>query len=399
VGIGAISIAYRVLLGDTQVSGTLPYDTVQNAGSILRVLADVTAATGTTTLEIGRITIAENPLGPQLGGFAIDYAANTISFASDLAATATWRRYAPGHVFVNPAAEVLAGTGANDGGTFQIASGPNVRPVSFTGGLSGPQELWIVARVGSGPISNVIGGPVQITVASAALASPSFRGSSMGGAGTGVGVTSATIALPAYASGDLVILPIGIDCAANLVAGLTVTAPNGETVIRKQALIDNTVAGDSGQSVALYYYRAAAANTNGSVTISIVAGGPKSAEQIVCTPVARFNVKSSGDPFAQVVRTFSATATATVSTAALTAVNAASRIEAALISEFELPAGTAPTDWTVREVGRFGPQSIQTISRNAAVESAGQSIAAVSLPLSVNRAWVGLTWELLPLGA
>jgi hypothetical protein len=399
VGIGAISIAYRVLLGDTQVAAALPYGTAQTAGSILRVLADVTADTGTTTVEIGRVTIAENPLGPQLSGFAIDYAANTISFVSDLAAAVTWRRYPPGHVFVNQAAEVLAGTGAVDGGTFPVNSGPNVQSITFTGGISGVQELWIVARVGSGPISNVIGGPAHVTVASAALSSPNFRGSSIGGDGTSVGVTSATVALPAYASGDLVILPIGIDCASNLVAGLTVAAPNDETVVRKQALTDNEVAGDAGQSIALYYYRATAANTSGSVTISIMAGGTKSAEQIVCTPVARFNVRATGDPFAQVVKTFSAVNATTATTAALTAMSPASRIEAALLSEFELPPGTAPDGWFLREVGRFGPQSIQTISRNAAVETAGQNIVAASLPLPVARRWVALTWELLPLGA
>jgi hypothetical protein len=401
VGLGPVSIAYRVMFGDTQVASTLPYATVQAAGSILRVLADVTASNGTTTVEAGRITIAENPLGPQLSGFSIDYATNTISFTSDLAATVTWRRYPPGHVFVNPAAEVLAGTGAIDGGSFSIASGPNTQAVTFTGGISGSQEIWIVARVGSGPISNVIGGPVTITVTTGSpLTAPNFRGSSIGGNGSSAGVASVSVPLPAYQSGDLVTLPIGIDCRASFIVGLTATGPNGEVATVKQALVDNEEGGNSAAAIALLYYRATAANTSGSVTISIAPGGFKSLEQIVCTPIVRFSVRATGDPFAQVVRTFSTTATATATTAALTAVSAASRIEACFINDVTLPPGTAPSGWFMREAGLIGPQAIQTMSRNSQTESAGQSIAAASVPLGATaQRWVCLTWELLPLGA
>lgn len=398
---GTITIGYRVLLGSTVLATSLPYDTTSDSpGDLIEVFADVSDSNGSRSFRVGSFTLAENPLGPVLSNFQIDYDTNEVAFVSDLPATVTWRRYPPGYVFENQASEVLAGTGAIDGGSYDIEAGANSDAITFTGGLSGEQELWIVARVGSGPISNVIGGPINIAPSTGTpLTSPNFRASSIGGDGSSLGVTSVAITAPVYESGDLVILPIGIDCAASLVAGVTATGPNGETATVKQALTDNGVAGDSGQSIALLYYRATAANTSGSITINVTEGGTKSAEQIICTPIARFNVKASGDPFAQVVKTSSSTAAATVETAALTAVNAASRIEAAIVSEFDLPAGTAPTGWTVREVGRLGAQSIQTLSRNAAVEAASESIAAVSLPLSVNRAWVGLTWELLPLGA
>lgn len=403
VGVGALTLGYRVMLGDsaTQLATVFPYDnSSRSAGDILKVLLDATDNNGTKTFTLYEVALAENPLGPLLEDFNPNYADNAIEFNSDSECTITYRRYTLGYEFSNQAAEVLAGTGAIGGGSYDIEFGLNEDPITITGGISGAQEVWIVGQVGSGPISNVIGGPVNLTAGSS-LTSPNFRGSSIGGDATNVGVSSAVIPLPAYENGDLVILPIGLDCAANQVAGVTATGPNGEVATVKQALTDNGVVGDSGQSIALLYYRATAANTSGSVTINITAGGAKSAEQIICTPIARFNVKASGDPFAQVVKTSSSTAVSTVSTAALTAVNEASRIEAALISEFDLPPGTPPADlsWTVREVGRYGAQSIQTVSRNAAVTAASESIAAVTFPLSVARAYVGLTWELLPLGA
>lgn len=395
-GRGTISIAYRVMLGSTEVATALPYDTTEDAGSILTVFADVTDDNATTTIQIGQITIEENPLGPQLSGFAIDYAANTISLTSDVAATLTWRRYPPNHIFVNQAAEVLAGTGAIDGGSYAIESGANTDAVTFTGGITGPQEIWIVARVGSGPISNVVGGAVDITPAGSSLTAPDFRGSSIGG----FSAASGAIPLPAYEIGDLIELPIGINCAAGDVAGITATGPNGEVASIKQALVDNGAGGSSG-AMTLMYYRATAANTSGTVTVAITPGGAKNAEQVICTPIARFNVKASGDPYGAVVATGSATAVANATTGELTATSAASRIQASLINDVGIPPGIAPAGWFMREVGQSGStaHSIQTMSRNDQTTGAGQVIAPVSVPLDASRRWTGLTWEVLPLGA
>jgi hypothetical protein len=397
-GIGAVSISYRVMAGATVKSSSLPYTTDEAEGTLLRVLALVTANGVTTTEEIGAFTLAADGAAPVLSGFSVDYSTNKIKLTSSIAATVTWRRYPSGHVFVNRADEVLAGTGAIEGGTFAVVAGPNTPSVSFTGGISGNQEIHCVARVGAGPVSNAVGGPIHITPSGATLTAPKFRGSSVGGSISTV--ASVTVPLPDLEMqvGDLVILPIGVDCAANLVAGLSVAAPNGEPVLAKQALTDNGVAGDDGQSVALFYYRSAVARTGGNVTITIAAGGTKAVEQIICAPHVRFDAKASGDPFAQVVKTQSAVAQLSAASAALTAISAQSRIEAFLVSEFELPVGAAPMEWTLRQQARFGPQSCQLVSRNTATTSA-EAIAAISLPLPVARRWVGLTWELLPLGA
>ena len=398
--VGPIDIDYRVMVGETEVATALPYATVQTAGTVVRVLADVRAGDVTTTIEVGRVTIAENPLGPQLTGFAINYATNEISFASDIAATMTWRRYPPGHVFQNEPQEVLDGTGAIGGGSFAVVAGPNTASLNSTGGISGLQLLRFVARVGTGPLSNVLGEQVDIAPPVSALTAPNYRASTIGGNGASAGVASVSIPLPAYNLGDLVQLPIGIDCRASFIAGITAVGPNGEVATVKQGLVDNEEGGNSAAAIALLYFRATAANVAGSVTINLTPGGFKSVEQIICTPIIRYDVKDTGDPYAQVLRTFSTTAVANAQTAAITAINAASRIEAAFVNNVTLPPGTAPEGWFLRERGLIGPQAMQLFSRNEAVTEAGQVIAPVSVPLGATaQPWVGLTWELLPKGA
>lgn len=392
------TFTYRVMVGDTVLATSLPFSTAgRSPGETLRVLADIPGTDA--SVLVGEFTLEENPLGPVLSGFQLEYETPAIRFSSDMAADGRWRRYPPGHVFVNEAQEVWDGTGAIDGGTIAIPSGPGTASISPAGGISGEQELRIVGRVGAGPLSNVIGGPINITIASGVLTSPQYRSSTIGGDGAGAGVTSATFALPVYSVGDIVQLPVGIDCAANLVAGLTLTV-DGETIIEKQALTDNGVTGDSGQSVALYYFRAAAANPDGTttLTIAIAAGGTKTAEQIICAPSVRFDAKEAGDPYGQVLKTSQETATLSISTRELTPVSSQSRIEAFLVTEFELPTADPPATWTLRQRARLGPQSGQLLSRNAAT-TAGEVVEALTLPLPVARRGVGLTWELLPKGA
>ena len=308
---GTITIAYRVMNGATELATSLPYDTTsRDPGELIEVFADISDDNGSRTVKMGDFTLAENPTGPLLSEFTIDYEANTISFNSDSEATVRLRRYQIGYEFTNQAAEVWAGTGATGSETneFSAVTGPNTFAPAFTGGLSGAQAIYAAARVGSGPISNIIGGPVNITPAGSVLASPKFRGSSFGGSATAV--SGVAVPLPAYQSGDLVTLPIAINCAADRVAGISATGPNGEIATVKQALTDDGIAGADGKAVALLYYRATAANTSGSVQINITPGGARNTEEITCAPNVRYDVKASGDPFAQVLKTFSSSAPA-----------------------------------------------------------------------------------------
>lgn len=399
VGVGALTTGYRLMVGSTQKASIFPYDnTSDTPGEIYEFFVDATDNNGTRTFKLWEYVLQENPLGPVLSNFSVNYDTNTVSFNSDIACTVTWRRYPLNYTFTNKASEVLAGTGAMDGGSYNIESGENSDSITFTGGITGDQELWIVGRVGSGPISDPIGGVVNITPDGSSLASPAFRGSSFGGSGTDV--SSVQVQLPAYENEDLVILPIGIDYPASGIAGVTATGPNGEVATIKQALTDNGVSGTGAISLALLYYRATAANVSGSVTINITPGGAKNADHILCTPIVRYNVKASGDPFAQVVKTSSSTAVSSGSTSVLTAVSAASRIEAAILSDATAPSGVAPSGWFMRESGLLGSQAIQTMSRNAAVTAASESISAASVSLGATaQPYVALTWELLPLGA
>lgn len=397
---GTITTAYRVMLGETELATSLPYSTSgENPGDRLEIFADLTDSNGTTTVKVGEFTLEENPLGPVLSDFAIDYDTNSFSCTSNLGATVRVRRYPSNHVFVNQAQEVWDGTGITGTETneFAAAAGPNPFSCVWTGGLSGAQEVYAVARVGAGPLSNVIGGAVNITPAGASLTAPLFRASTIDG--TTATVSTLAIPLPAYEAGDLVQLPIAYDCRADFIVGVTATGPNGEVATVAQAAVDNEEGGNSAASICLLYYRATAPNTSGSVTINLTPGGFKNAEQIACTPIIRHSVKASGNPYGQILRTFSSTATANATTAALTAVSAASRIEAVIVNDATLPPGTAPSGWFMREVGLQGFQGIQAMSRNAET-TAGESVAAATVPLgSTSQRWVALTWELLPLGA
>jgi hypothetical protein len=251
-----------------------------------------------------------------------------------------------------------------------------------------------VARNGSGPYSNVIGGAINFDTTG--LTTPTIRDTAISGTNTAAASFAAT--LPAYENGDLVIIGFSIDCAASLVGGVTATGPNGEVATVKQTLVDDGVGGDSGQALALLYYRATASYAGGAGLSCAITPGTKSTEQIVIAVDVRYNVKASGDPLANVTRTFSSTAVADMTSGAFTATSAQSKIAFMGAIAFD-PVGTVTDpNWTVQESLDVGAPAACLITRGPDT-TASESVAAATFPLSVSRQYVGLTYEILPLGA
>jgi hypothetical protein len=254
-----------------------------------------------------------------------------------------------------------------------------------------PPPVVMPATFGSSVTFNVT------VMAPGVLTAPTFVGSGISGINTLA--SSLDVPLPAYDEGDLVVVGIGIDCAAALVAGVAATGPNGEVATVRQVLVDNEAAvANDGQSIALLHYRATQNHAGGAtLACSIVPGGARSTEQILVM-VDVWRGARATDPLATVARTFSPSSVANALSGAFPAASPDSRVAVMIHTAFDAATPGAPAGWTERRNLDIGALAGYLGTRDA-VTSGGETVAAAAFPLTVARPYVALTYEILPQGA
>ena len=216
-----------------------------------------------------------------------------------------------------------------------------------------------------------------ITLASAI--NPVHLGTSMSGSN---GTSNYNATNPAYSIGDLVVVAFRMD--RGTVAGMSITAPDGETVNTAQAQFDTGDTGAGDISLAVYWYIATSAETSGanincvpgtyeqiSISVSVFDAGTFNAT----TPLA--NAATNGGD------------STTVGIPGTTATNAGGMVLAFAGAKVE-PFSTAPSGWT--ELGKNDVGAIAGwAGRRDAFTTASESVSAASVSIAATNDWVAAT--------
>jgi len=142
--------------GTGAITGT---PTVLGTGSSVVVIA--TDQYGRTVSSGFSADIVEASAAPVLSGFSIDDTADDITVTTDVDATIYWLRTPTGPEA--SAADIRAGTGTDSGSFAATAAGsPVTENITFAAGTDGVQRIDLVAQVGTGTLSNVVGGAITI---------------------------------------------------------------------------------------------------------------------------------------------------------------------------------------------------------------------------------------------
>ncbi len=209
--------------------------------------------------------------------------------------------------------------------------------------------------------------------------------------GTNSGTTSFSATNPAYSIGDLVIVAVHIDRGAQHT--LTVTAPDGETVVAAEPYFDTGDTGTGGNSSGLFYYIATSAGAEGANITCTYGTGEQFAVTVAVVDSGTFNAAT---PLVDVAATSATglTGEASAVSAAFTATPAAGLVAFFCGSNADAVSGT-PSGWTQQVNLDVGAVAGYCATRDAPT-TASESVAAGTFTLAGTQIWTGITAVINP---